>query len=151
MTSVYHWASDDYLREDDHVNRFTMNEWIEETGAEVKVMENEMQSPCSFPEWIWWNGKKAHPNRCMKKRLGPYSLCQWVPLNQHLYGFFQAEHVKIFRKTSVIIQVTCFSTSIEKTTLTTTHRPLLYHTDKTPSSPAPGKKDAIKNKKFDPI
>ena len=50
MISVYHCASDDYLREDDHVNRLTMNEWIEETGAEVTVMENEMQSPCSFPE-----------------------------------------------------------------------------------------------------
>lgn len=30
MISVYHCTSGDYLREDDHVNRFMMNEWIEE-------------------------------------------------------------------------------------------------------------------------
>lgn len=39
----------------------------------------------------------------------------------------------------------------ENCKLTTTHRPLLNHTDKIPSSPATGKKDAIKNNKFDPI
>lgn len=135
MTSVYHCASDDYLREDDHVNRFTMNEWIEETGAEVKVMENEMQSPCSFPEWIRWNGKKAHPDRCMKKRLGPYSSCQWVPLKSTSVWFLSGRTCENIQKDFNDYPSYLFlNFNRENCRLTTTHRPLLYHTDKTPSS-----------------